>query len=502
MQLKFKTLSLKNFKSHADLTVEFGDTTQISGENAKGKSSIGEAITFLLYGLDLLGSKLDPTPVTYESDLTSVTLLSEAGEKDIKLGREIVGGRNKYIVNDVPKKATEFNDVVEQLFDKDLFLSLFNPNYFFTLHWEKQREMVLMYVTAPVNKEVFAELPKPQAEKLAELVKKHSLDDLNKIHRENRRKKEKEHIATQSRTKTLKEQLDQFGSLIPTSSLNTENSQNTKQLEEINKTIDAAGPTNNRINELNTRIKDLYDQRDHMKKQFTALKDEPIEDHCRTCKQPLQDESIKAVEEDKEKRISEFKEQYNKIVVERKGLESELSKLEFVDVTEQIEKSRNLQDKIFTNEQELNRHKQLEQIEKDIKQAQESEKTTKESLNNSIFIVDSIKDFHAKEAELQVKKVQDLFENLSIRLFDVVKSTGELKPTFEIQMDGKDYRKLSLSESIKAGLELRDVLSEQSGIVIPCFVDNAESITKFKEPNGQLIMAQVVAGKELEVVSE
>lgn len=148
MQVKFKSLSLQNFKSHQDLTVEFGDTTQITGDNAKGKSSIGESIIWLLYGMDLLGSKLDPTPVTYESDSTLVSLLIEVDEKQVKLGREISGKRNKYYVNDVPSKATEFNQVIEQLFDKDLFLSLFNPNYFFTMHWQKQREMLLQHVTA------------------------------------------------------------------------------------------------------------------------------------------------------------------------------------------------------------------------------------------------------------------------------------------------------------------------------------------------------------------
>ncbi|MFP3340081.1 hypothetical protein R0J91_19035, partial [Micrococcus sp. SIMBA_131] len=84
--------------------------------------------------------------------------------------------------------------------------------------------------------------------------------------------------------------------------------------------------------------------------------------------------------------------------------------------------------------------------------------------NESIFIIDSIKDFRAKEAELQAEKVQSLFENLSINLFKEQKN-GDIKPDFEIEMDGKGYKKLSLSESIRAGLELRDVLSQQSEII-------------------------------------
>jgi hypothetical protein len=88
---------------------------------------------------------------------------------------------------------------------------------------------------------------------------------------------------------------------------------------------------------------------------------------------------------------------------------------------------------------------------------------------------------------------------LSIRLFKQNKGDGEFKPDFEVQMDGKDYSKLSLSEGIRAGLELREVLSQQSGVIVPCFIDNAESITSFKKPTGQLITSRVVAGKELTI---
>lgn len=501
MQIKFKELTLQNFKSHQELSVNFGERTDILGDNAKGKSSIGEAITFLLYGLDTLGSKLDPTPDTYEADSTKVELLFEVDEKDVKLGREIVGGRNKYIVNDVPSKATEFNQVVEQLFDRDIFLSLFNPTYFFTLHWEKQRGMILQYVSAPANKEVFAELPDPQADKLAELVKKHSLEDLDKIHRANKNKQDKAYIAAQAKTKTLKGQMDEFKQLVPLPSLRTELNIFTKKRDEAEKIIEDSWENNSKINTLHNQIKQLTDKRDQMKNHWEHLKNEEIEENCRVCQQPLKNESIKAVEADKQKRIDTFKAEFNQVVEDRKKLEAELKNLEYIDVSEQQEIARENQAKIGPIEQEMNKHNRFEVLQEQIAEAEKTEKETLKSLNESIFIIDAIKAFHAKEAELQAKKVQDLLDNLTIKLFETIKTTGELKPTFVVQMDGKDYPKLSLSESIRAGLELRDVLSDQSGIIAPCFVDNAESITKFKEPNGQLILARVVEGKELEVVA-
>ncbi len=498
MQIKFKTLTLQNFKSHQDLTVNFGERTEITGDNTKGKSSIPEAITFLVYGTDVFGSKLDPAPITYDSDETLVSLLLEVDGKQVLLGRGIRKGKTSYYINEVPSKATEFNEIVDQLFDKDLFLSLFNPNYFFTMHWEKQRFMLLQYVTAPAIKEVLKRLPVAQSEKLSDLVKKHSLDDLEKIHKDNKNKKDKAYIAAQSRTKTLKEMLDETAPTIPEESLNAELKDLVKERNEIEKITDSAGDNNSKINSLNSQIKMLMEQRDRMKDEFQLLKEEEIEGTCRTCNQPLQGESLQAVQNDKDKRISAFKDKYNQVVIKRKELEEELSTLEYIDVSEQLEKVRELQEKINPLEYELRKHKQYVGNQEQVKQAEIDEKETLQSLNDSIFILDCIKAFRAKEAEMQGEKVQALFDTLTINLFETLKN-GEIKPSFEIEMDGKGYRKLSLSEGIRAGLELREVLSKQSEVIAPVFVDNAESITSFKEPTGQLIMCKVVAGQELKI---
>lgn len=44
MNIIFKQLVLKNFKSHQDITVNFGERTDITGDNAVGKSTIVEAL--------------------------------------------------------------------------------------------------------------------------------------------------------------------------------------------------------------------------------------------------------------------------------------------------------------------------------------------------------------------------------------------------------------------------------------------------------------------------
>jgi DNA repair exonuclease SbcCD ATPase subunit len=502
--IKLLTLNLKNFKSHRDLVVKFGDLTKITGDNAKGKSSIPEAISWLLYGTTVLNSKLDPKPITYEAEETLVSLLLQVDEKQVLLGRGFKKGKTLYYINKAPKKAGEFSEILEQLFaDKELFFSLFNPQYFFTLHWEKQRAMILQYVTAPANKEVLKTMLDEQKKCLEPLLKKHSLGDLEGIHKENKKRMDKNYIAAQSRTKTLKEQLDHNAPHVALDSLKAELGQLVKARDEIEKLTDSAGDNNGRINVLQSKINVLVNERDRMKEEFQVLKNEQIQDTCRVCRQPLLDDSLEAAESEKQERIARFKETFQQVVNKRTELQNQLESLEYIDVTEQLDKARELQAQITPLEQEIQKHREFERLQEQVSQAQSDEKETIESLNNSIFVLDTIKSFKAKEAELQTEKVQALFETLSIRLFETQKN-GEVKNTFIIEMDGKPHNMLSLSESIRVGLELREVLSQQSEVIAPVFVDNAESITKFKQPSGQLIISQVVAGKDLyfEAVSE
>ncbi|AXF39738.1 DNA repair protein [Paenibacillus phage Lucielle] len=506
MEIKFKTLTLHNFKSHRDLTVEFGDLTKITGENTKGKSSILEAIPWLLYSVDVLGSKSDPTPINYEYDHTLVKLHFAMDGKDVLLSRGIEKGKATYYINDVPSKAKEYEELVKSLFDKDLFLSLYNPSYYFTLKWNEQRELLLRYVSAPANKEVFAQLPKQQAEKLGELVKKHSLADLEKIHRDNKNKKDKAYIAAQSKTKTLQEQsYEEFNRLdhsIDIQAAKEEMAKLTEQIEQIERVTKSADENNRIYNEIESNIDSLIKRRDKMQKQAEKLKDEKIEDICRVCKQPLNNEARQAAEAEKQQRVDQFKEEYAAVVEKRQKLEQDLKKYAYIGLSVQLDQLREFERERMKLWEHIQGSQKYAQLEQQLAKAKEDEADTLASLNESIFIIDAIKDFAAKEAEMMADKVQALFTTLSLRLFKTNKTDGEIKPDFEIEMDGKPYRKLSLSESIRAGLELRDVLSQQSGIIAPCMVDNAESITRFKQPNGQLIVSRVVPGQELTIETE
>ena len=87
----------------------------------------------------------------------------------------------------------------------------------------------------------------------------------------------------------------------------------------------------------------------------------------------------------------------------------------------------------------------------------------------------------------------------SIKLYDVAKTTGEIKDVFVFTYDGKDYRWLSTSEKIKAGLEVSELLARLTCLEYPTYIDNAECITtKLSPVRGQVILAYA-RGTELAV---
>ena len=103
-------------------------------------------------------------------------------------------------------------------------------------------------------------------------------------------------------------------------------------------------------------------------------------------------------------------------------------------------------------------------------------------------LITAVSEYAAKKAEITLQSLQ--MNRASIKFFDVVKTTGEVKNTFRFTYDGKDYRLLSTSEKIKAGLEVSALLERLTGLVYPKYIDNAECITtKLSPVNGQVILA-------------
>lgn len=105
----------------------------------------------------------------------------------------------------------------------------------------------------------------------------------------------------------------------------------------------------------------------------------------------------------------------------------------------------------------------------------------------------------SKRAELTFSKLA--LNRVKISLYDVVKTTGELKDVFRFTYNGRRYDRLSLSEKIRAGAEVSELVKRLTGRNYPVFFDNMESVDDLSNirPTSQMILAKCVHNAELSV---
>lgn len=492
----FKGLELTSFKNHQKLAIDFGEITSITAANGKGKSSISESITWLFYNVDMNNAKLDPTPIDTgeETPFPKVELLLNVDGKNLLLSKELHKSA-KYFINEIPKKATEFDSLVAELFNKELFMSMFNPTFFFTQHHTAQRDQLLRYVSEPLDKEVLEALTPLDRERLEERLKKNTLKDLESKYQPQIKNKDTEYERAAERYLTLKQQLEKEQAELK----EVDAEKIAADMELLKKLITNKKAHNESIKKARYDYDDakqkLLNLQADVKKVaniVNQLNTEVLPSECKVCGQDLQGEALDKVKHSHEEKVKQNKEKGAAVYKEFMELKAKLETMEVpttgvVDTNDLIEKYYKLQNELTSAER-------IAKMVADVKQAEENKNRVRQELGTARGVIESIKKFHTKKAELMVDKVNGLLDQLTVKLFEE-KKNGSIVPTFEIKMDGKEYTKLSTAERIKAGLELAEVLIKQSGVSIPVFIDNAESILKYTAPSAQLITAKVKAGE-------
>lgn len=502
MEIIFERLEVENFKNHKKLSIALGELTNILGRNGVGKSSVADAIAWVLFGVDQLGTKLDPNPfgdfsIESKGSLsiitdTGVTVLSKSQKKTAK-----------YYIDEIPKKATEFNQFVADLFDKDLFLSMFNPSYFFTQNWKNQREQVLQYVDEPLNAKVFAELPEIISNLLTEHLKQHSLPDLESKHKERFKKRDSEYERAAERLLTLQEQLEKESSeSIDLKAIEKEIQAIIDERDSLDEKRHQAFSTQQKRNGLQSEIEHLSERIFKQREIALSIREEKLQEDCHTCGQSLDDKSLEKVKEDHVARFKEAIEEGKRMTAELTTLKEKIAAMSEVEMPDTQRRSKELDDRLYPLFSKRDVVKRIADLQNDVAKAKEEKDVVLKDRNESQSILEAIKDFESKQALVMVKKVNDLFSTISVKLYEELKN-GNRRDTFEIEMDDKPYSKLSTAEKIKCGIEMIEVLSKQSGVIVPTFIDNAESILKYTAPTGQLITAKVKAGDlKIEVKEE
>lgn len=114
-------------------------------------------------------------------------------------------------------------------------------------------------------------------------------------------------------------------------------------------------------------------------------------------------------------------------------------------------------------------------------------------------VVASLTEYIFKRTELATAELA--MPNVTLHLFDVYRTTGEVKSVFKFDYKGREYTTLSLSEKTRAGIEIAAMLRRITGIDCPICIDNTESIASFNlgDMPSQAILLRFVKGQTLKV---
>lgn len=171
-EIRIKTLRLENFKSHKSLCINFdGRSATIYGDNATGKTSIFDALTWVLFDKSSTGEgskniEIKPLDITGEvRDHDAVTeveavLLVNGEETALRRTYQEVwstkrgaaeatydGNVSEYFVDGVPCKKNAFDAKIREIVPEDTFRMLTSVSYFSKdLPWQKRREILFSII--------------------------------------------------------------------------------------------------------------------------------------------------------------------------------------------------------------------------------------------------------------------------------------------------------------------------------------------------------------------
>lgn len=599
---KITKLIMSGFKSYSKRTEFcFGEQTIITGGNGRGKSSIADAIAFVVTGLPFFGErKIDKLHSEDEPDiLVSMCFVDEQGSTH-ELVRTRKGNRMTISLDGLEVRQMDLNELFGE---RDVFLSIFNPLYFIEELADDGKNLLQRYLPVIPQEEVIAHIsntvqqrlkgeylvsPESRIKRLREEIRELEetsiylqgqqdlaaaqrekndtmLVALNErlekliIEKERLEEKRFEDIDVNSLQNELMELSTRYSELSGNAldvSMVTEFDESilkhTRLLGELRASVYEAKNTKE-IAEVEECIKGLEEQ---YKRENGILKSIAHNGVCPTCHRAVKEadipilksvfqttitdivekgktqrarlEQLQKLEQDAEREFAKKKEaQIAQLETERKELtgkrESDIAAANMAAEKAKVELERirtRIQGitsdleygKLTTEEYERMKFygNEVRNVQAELAAMQKScavsagnyaEKiaAVKEKIRENKEQVESLLMYVSKRAELTFKQLQ--MNRVAISLFDVMKSTGEIKDTFKFTYNGRRYDRLSLSEKIRAGMEVSELIKRLTGRNYPVFVDNMESVDDLANvnPSGQVFIARCVRGAELAV---
>jgi DNA repair exonuclease SbcCD ATPase subunit len=190
---------MENFKGIKSLDVNFSNKTSIKGQNAVGKTTIFDAFTWLLFNKNSAGEEkfnvrpLDKDGNRIDNVEIKVVAVLDVDGKEVELSKvqkqnwvkkrgtdtvALRGNVNSFEIDGYPKSEADFKDYVSGLAQsEEMFKMLTNPQYFSSLKWKDQRD-ILMKLVAEVSDVELAQTDAKYSPLIDELEKAPSTDDI------------------------------------------------------------------------------------------------------------------------------------------------------------------------------------------------------------------------------------------------------------------------------------------------------------------------------------
>ena len=198
--MKLTQLNLQNFKG-----IEFGDfrftnNTIIRGDNATGKTTVFDALCWLLFGKDSLDradfqikTLKNGEPVHNVNHMVQAAFDNEDGTGFTlkRIYREkysnprggevkLTGHTTDYFINDVPSKEKEYKAFINSMINEDVFKLITNPLFFNEQYtWQNRRKLLLEMCGDVDDASVINS--KEELKRLTELLNGRSVDEQRKI---------------------------------------------------------------------------------------------------------------------------------------------------------------------------------------------------------------------------------------------------------------------------------------------------------------------------------
>ena len=196
--IKINRLELENFKAHKHLVLDLnGRSVSIYGDNATGKTSIFDGLTWLLFGKDSLGNgekNIDIKPLDSNGEVADHQAITSAEAEFLADGelrsykrtyREIwatkrgsgapayEGNTSDYFVDGVPVKKNAYDSSIREMVSEDLFRMLTSVSHFAAgMKWQERRSVLFDMSGTLTDREIMAQDDRfaPLAESLGKLT--------------------------------------------------------------------------------------------------------------------------------------------------------------------------------------------------------------------------------------------------------------------------------------------------------------------------------------------